>query len=368
MTIPPARVGMRVEEVDTPALVVDLDTYERNLDRMAKSLKGGAVRLRPHAKTHKCPIITHQQVDRGAVGACCQKVGEAEALVEGGVRNVLVTNQIVTPAKIARLVALAKRADVSVCVDDAENVRALDAAAGAFGVRLPVLVEVDIGPHRCGVDPGKPAVALAKIVDSCRHLRFAGLHAYHGKAQHIYALDDRVRAIEASVGLTRETVRLLKESGLECEVVTGGGTGTYQIEAASGVYNEVQPGSYIFMDVDYKRVEGFPSTFENALFVIATVISRGKEHCVCDAGLKASSIDSGLPTVWDRPGLAYANPSDEHGSLRSADSTHLPRIGDRIWLVPGHVDPTVNLYDWFVCVRGGHVEALWPISARGAVR
>jgi 3-hydroxy-D-aspartate aldolase len=368
MTIPPAQVGMRVEEVDTPALIVDLDAYERNLDRMVSSLGGSSVRLRPHAKTHKCPIITHHQVSRGAVGACCQKVGEAEVLIADGVRDVLVTNQIVTPGKIARLVALAKKAVVSVCVDDAENVRDLDAAAGPVGVRLPVLVEVDIGPHRCGVDPGEPAVALAKLVDSSRHLRFAGLHAYHGKAQHIYALEDRINAMEAAIGLTAETIRLLKEAGLECEVVTGGGTGTYQIEAASGVFNEVQPGSYIFMDVDYKRVEGFPSTFENALFVIATVMSRGKEHAVCDAGLKASSIDSGLPTVWDRPGLAYLKPSDEHGSLRSTDSTPLPRIGDRIWLVPGHVDPTVNLYDWFVCVRGGYVEAMWPILARGALR
>ena len=368
MTRPPADVGVPVAEIDTPALVVDLDAYERNLDRMARSLTGTPVKLRGHAKTHKCPVVALHQIARGAVGACCQKVSEAEAMVHGGVRNVLVSNEIVGARKIARLVGLAKEAEVAVCVDDADNARDLDEAARAFGVRLAVLVEINIGMNRCGVEPGEPALRLARHVAAQRGLRFAGLQAYHGRAQHIVDLEKRREAMDVAIGHVRATVDLLKRHGLECELVSGAGTGTYRFEAASGVYNEVQAGSYPFMDADYKRVQGFPSEFENALFVLATVMSRAApERAAVDAGLKALAVDSGMPVVRDRADVEFQRASDEHGILLVKDTGSKLRVGDRLWLIPGHCDPTINLYDWYVGVRGGRVEALWPITARGAV-
>jgi D-serine deaminase-like pyridoxal phosphate-dependent protein len=366
-TRPPADVGMRVADIDTPALVVDLDAYERNLDRMAASLAATPVRLRGHAKTHKCPVVALHQMARGAVGACCQKVSEAEAMVYGGVRNVLVSNEIIGARKIARLVALARQADVAVCVDDPGNVRELDQAAGAFGVRLPVLVEIDVGMNRCGVTPGEAAVALARHVAAQPHLRFAGLQAYHGRAQHINEVDARRAAIEAAIADVRLTVDLLKRHGLPCETVSGAGTGSYRWEAASGVYTEVQAGSYCFMDVEYALVEGFPREFEQALFVVASVMSRpAPDRAVLDAGLKALSVDKGLPRVRGLADVAYQRASDEHGVLRLGPAGGGLRLGDRVWLVPGHCDPTINLYDWYVAVRGDRVEALWPITARGA--
>ena len=366
MSIPPARIASPIADIETPALLVDLDAYERNLDRMVDSLKGHPVRLRAHAKTHKCPIIASHQVSRGAVGICCQTLGEAEAMVLGGVRNILITNQIVSTGKLRRLAALAKQAEVMVCVDDEANLHDLDAAAEVFGVRLPVLVEVNIGQNRCGVEPGAPTLALARSIAACRSLRFAGIQAYHGKAQHIYDPAQRAEVVNNAVSLVRQTVDLLRSHGLECERVSGGGTGTYRIEAASGIYNEVQAGSYIFMDADYQRVRGDGPTFESALFVLTTVISRSGGRAVCDAGLKASSLDSGVPVVRNRPEIQYLGAADEHGMLQLDGNPASLRVGDQLWLIPGHCDPTVNLYDWYVCIRGGIVEALWPISARGA--
>jgi D-serine deaminase-like pyridoxal phosphate-dependent protein len=368
MTRPPAEVGTAADRIDTPALLVDLDAYERNLDRMARFVAGRPVRLRPHAKTHKCPVIALHQIARGAVGVCCQKVSEAEALVYGGVGNVLVTNEIVGAPKLARLAALARQAQVSVCVDDPQNVRDLDAVARAFGVRLPVLVEVNVGANRCGVEPGEPAVGLAKLVAAQPGLRFAGLQAYQGRAQHIEDLTKRREAIELAIARVRETVERLDRLGLSCEVISGAGTGSYQFEASSGVYTELQAGSYIFMDVDYKRIEGFPAEFEHSLFVLATVMSHpAGDRAVVDAGLKAFSVDAGLPAVWGVPGAEVQRASDEHGVLLLRDPRTEIRVGQKLRLVPGHCDPTVNLYDWYVGVRGNRVEALWPITARGAV-
>jgi D-serine deaminase-like pyridoxal phosphate-dependent protein len=367
-TRPPADVGMPLAEIDTPALVVDLDAYEQNLDRMAASLAGTPVRLRGHAKTHKSPVVALHQIARGAVGACCQKVSEAEAMVYGGVRNVLVSNELVGARKIARLVALARQADVAVCVDDPGNVRDLDAAARAFGVRLPVLVEIDVGNVRCGVAPGEPAVTLARHVEAQPGLRFAGLQAYYGRAQHINEVDKRRAAIEGCIADVRQTIDLLKRQGLACETVSGAGTGSYRWEAASGVFTEVQAGSYCFMDVEYGLVEGFPREFTQSLFVLATVMSRpAPERAVVDAGLKALSVDKGMPRVHGLPDVEYQRASDEHGILHVGDAGRGLRLGDQVWLVPGHCDPTINLYDWYVAVRGGRVEALWPITARGAV-
>ena len=371
-TRPPAEIGMPLEEVDTPALLLDLDAFERNIAHMARAVAGAGIRLRPHAKNHKCPVIALTQMATGAVGVCCQKVSEAEAMVYGGVRNVLVSNEIVGTAKIRRLVALAKQADVSVCADHPENVGALNQAAVAFGVRLRVLVELNVGADRCGVEPGEPALDLAMLIAASAGLHFAGLQAYHGTAQHLREYVRRRETIQAATEKTQRTVDLLRQHGLTCEVVSGAGTGTYAFEASSGVWNELQAGSYIFMDTDYLqnlKPDGSPgSEFTPSLFVYATVMSRpSKDRAILDAGLKALSVEKGMPWVAGMQDVEYMRASDEHGKLTLRDSARALPLGSKVRLIPGHCDPTVNLYDWYVCYRKDRVEALWPITARGAV-
>jgi len=369
-TRPPASIGQRLEEVDTPALVIDLDAFERNQKTLFGCVDGKSVRVRAHAKTHKCPEIARRQLAAGAVGVCCQKVSEAEAMVEGGIADVLVSNEVVGAPKLARLAALARRARIGVCADDAGNVRELAAAAAAAGARLEVYVEIDVGARRCGVPPGEPALALARAIAAQPALRFAGLQAYHGAAQHLRPLAERRAAIEAAARAARATRHLIETAGIACPTVTGGGSGSFAFEIESGAFDDIQPGSYVFMDADYARNEWAAPLprFEHALFVLATVMSRPTpERAVLDAGLKASSVDSGLPTVWQRPGLRYARASDEHGVLEIDAGALAPALGEKLLLVPGHCDPTVNLYDWYVCVHRGAVEALWPIAARGAI-
>ncbi len=366
----PARIGMPLAEVDTPALILDLDVFERNLARMAEAVRGAPVRLRPHAKSHKCGEIALRQIAAGAVGVCCQKVSEAEALVAGGVGDVLITNEVVGAVKLERLAALARKSRLAVCADDAGNVRDLDAAAARAGVRLDVYVEINVGADRCGVEPGAPALTLARAIAGCSNLRFAGLQAYHGGAQHLRSVAERRAAIGRAVGMVRATRALIEQDGIACATVTGAGTGSFPLELASGAWDELQPGSYVFMDADYNRNEYDASwpRFGQSLFVWTTVMSRpNAERAVVDAGLKASSVDSGMPQTWELPGVEYVKASDEHGVLAIAPGAQAPALGAKLLLVPGHCDPTVNLYDWFVCVRSGVVEALWPVSARGAL-
>jgi D-serine deaminase-like pyridoxal phosphate-dependent protein len=363
---PPAAVGQRLEEVDTPALVVDLDAFERNLRALADSVAGRDVRVRAHAKTHKCPEIAKRQIAAGAVGVCCQKVSEAEAMVEGGINDVLVSNEVVGAPKIARLAELSRRAKIGICVDSKENVRAL----AASNAPLDVYVEIEVGMRRCGVPPGEPAASLARDIAGSKNLRFAGLQAYHGRAQHMRSLEERRAAIANAAKAVRTTKDLLEKERIACPIVTGAGSGTYMLEVESGAWNEIQPGSYVFMDVDYARNEWASPLprFEHALFVLAAVMSRpSRELAIVDAGLKASSVDSGMPGVWQRPGLTYVQASDEHGKIEIASGTAAPALGEKILLVPGHCDPTVNLYDWYVGIRAGVVRELWPITARGAL-
>ena len=375
--LPPATPGMPFADIDTPALLIDLDAFERNLKRMADAVAKAGVRLRPHAKTHKSPVIGLKQMALGAVGMCCQKVSEAEAMVQGGVPDVYISNEVVGARKLDRLAALARQARVMVAADNEIAVEGLAAAATRHGVRLRVLVEINVGANRCGVDPGEPAVVLAQRIAKEKSLQFAGLQAYHGRAQHLRTLEERKAAIAEAVEKTGRTVGLLQRAGLECEVIGGAGTGTYDLEAASGVYNELQAGSYIFMDADYarnKKADGSRyDAFEHALFVLATVMSTPiPERAVIDAGLKTFSFDTGVPDIAGLAGAVYERPSDEHGNLNLTACNARPRLGDKILLVPGHCDPTVNLHDWYVGVRAmgtpdARVESLWPVAARGAV-
>ncbi len=375
--LPPARPGMALADIDTPSLVIDLDAFERNLDRMARYIAGSKASLRAHSKTHKSPIIARQQIERGAVGVCCQKVSEAEIMVQGGIKSVLVSNEVVGQRKLERLAALARVADVAFCIDTAENVRQANDVAKRFGVQLNALVEIDVGAGRCGAAPGAPAARLASLVAEAPSLRFKGLQAYYGAAQHVRDPEDRRAAIERAIHLTEQTIEMLHQKALACEIVGGAGTGTFDIEGESGVYNELQAGSYVFMDADYARNEsadGSPfGEFEHALFVCATVMSRPTDQrAIVDAGLKALAVDSGMPIVHELPTAEYTKASDEHGVLALEGANAPPVYGEKILFIPGHCDPTVNLYDTYVCVRGlgtanAFVEALWPVAARGAV-
>jgi D-serine deaminase-like pyridoxal phosphate-dependent protein len=376
-TLPPAMPGMPLSEVDTPALLIDLDAFERNLRRMADAVSKAGVRLRPHAKTHKSPIIGQKQIALGAIGLCCQKVSEAAVMVEGGVQDVLVSNEVIGARKLDRLAALSRQARVIGCVDNPIGVSSMAAAAERHGTRLDVLVEINVGASRCGVDPGEPAAALAQLIAREKHLRFAGLQAYQGRAQHFRTIEERRAAIDEAVARSAATVKALKAAGLSCDIVGGAGTGTFELEAASGVYNELQAGSYIFMDADYarnKRADGGPyDTFEHALFVYATVMSMTQaDRAVVDAGLKSFTFESGPPEPVGFAGAVYERPSDEHGNLNLAQANTRPGLGDKVRLIPGHCDPTVNLHDWYVGIRGMEgtspvVESVWPVAARGAV-
>jgi 3-hydroxy-D-aspartate aldolase len=370
--VPPAVPGMREEEIDTPALVIDLDAFESNLDTMAALLAPTGVKLRAHAKTHKSPVIAKLQMARGAVGNCVQKVTEAEVLAWGGVPDILVSNEVVGAAKLARLCALSHISRLSVCADDAGQVAAIETAAADAGIRMTVLVEIDVGAGRCGVQPGPDAVALATRIASSKHLIFGGLQAYHGSAQHKRTPAERRTLIGGAVDASRRTVEQLRQQGLDCAIVGGAGTGTFEIESKSGVYTEMQAGSYVFMDADYARnmnEAGAPvSTFKHALFVLSSVMSQSQPGvAVLDAGHKAVAVDSGLPTVWQRPDIRYTSASDEHGKLQYGSETAAPKLGEKLRLVPGHCDPTVDKFDWYVGVRNGRVECLWPVAARGGL-
>lgn len=369
MTPWPAAVAGDVRDaIDTPALILDLDAFEYNLDLMVEVGRASGVRLRPHAKSHKCPQIALRQVARGAVGICCQKVSEVACFVEAGIADILITNQVVGAAKLERLAQLASRARIGVLVDHASHVADLARVVKAHRVDLDVYVEVNVGANRCGVEPGEPARVLAEMIGVSPGLRFAGLHCYQGAAQHLRLPQQRADAIAAAAAMARNTKAIIEAHGIPVGIVTGAGTGTFLLERDSGVFNELQPGSYVFMDRDYadnQRAAGDPP-FRHALFIATTVMSQPTpERAVVDAGLKASSTDSGMPAVWLRDDLTYLKASDEHGVLATTKPDSVA-IGDRLTLVPGHCDPTVNLYDRLICVRGNVVEDVWPITARGA--
>lgn len=366
-----AKPGDSIDAIDTPALVIDLDAFERNLATMARFAERARVRLRPHAKTHKCSDIARRQLAVGAVGQCCQKVGEAESLVRGGVRDVLVSNQVVGESKLDRLAVLARDARVALCFDHADQVDAASHAAQRAGVVLGALVEIEVGMQRCGVTPGAAARELAERIANSKGLRFDGIQAYHGKAQHFRSPDQRQTAIDVALRAVAETHAELGRVGLPRGIVTGAGTGTFTIEATSGVYDELQVGSYVFMDADYAANERDPRSpdFEHSLFVLTSVMSTsGGDWCVLDAGLKSFSGESGLPRVVDRPGWSAVGLSDEHTKVALDASARRPVLGEKVLLIPGHCDPTVNLHDHYVCMRQGKVETIWPIDARGASR
>ncbi|CAG5130236.1 unnamed protein product [Candidula unifasciata] len=364
----PCNIGDPVSEVETPSLLVCLKSLEYNLKKMTETMKAfPGVNFRTHAKTHKCPMISRLQIKSGAVGVCCQTLTEAEAMVEGGIEDILLSNQVIGIKKLRRLAGLARYAKIAACVDSEGNIEDLSQAARELGVTVDVLVEVNVGGNRCGVEPGDSVLKLAEKIKSLPNINFKGLQCYNGKIQHIRSAADRKAAVGVVIEKTVKSIKALKDRGIDCSYITGGGTGTFQYEASSGVFTEVQPGSYVFMDVDYGKnldvKEQFVSDFQQSLYVLSTVQSvAAGDRAILDAGLKAHSLDSGVPKLSGHPDLTYYNGGDEHGVVIPDGGL---KVGDLVWLIPGHCDPTVNMHEWVVGLRDGKVECIWPVSGRG---
>ncbi len=366
----PAKVGMAEADIQTPCLMLDLDALENNIKKMGQFAKEMGVRHRIHGKMHKSVDIALLQEKLGdSCGVCCQKVSEAEVFARGGIKDVLVSNQVRDPAKIDRLARLPKLGARTICcVDDVANVADLSAAAQKHGTQIECLIEIDCGAGRCGVQAGQPVVDIAKAIEAAEGLKFAGIQAYQGAMQHMESYTDRKDKIDIAVAMVKQSVDMLKAEGIECDIVGGGGTGSYYFEGNSGVYNELQCGSYAFMDVDYQKIRDekgeLISEFENSFFLLTSVMSHAKaDKAICDAGLKAQSVDSGLPKIFGRDDVEYMKCSDEHGVI--SDPNGVLKVNDKLKLVPGHCDPTCNVHDWYVGVRNGKVEVVWPVSARG---
>ncbi|MBV8604416.1 MAG: DSD1 family PLP-dependent enzyme [Pelomonas sp.] len=373
VTLPPlppvARPGDPVSAIDTPTLVLELDAFERNVARLQAACDAAGVDLRPHAKAHKVPAIALAQIAAGAVGVCCQKVSEAWPFVAAGVRDIHISNEVTGARKAALLAELARHALLSTCVDHADQIATLAAALNEADARVDVLVEVNVGQDRCGVNGAEAALALVQRIAAEPRLRFAGLQAYHGRVQHMRTRAERAEVAGRAGAVAAAIKAALEARGIKVERITGGGTGSVEFDLAGGVYTEIQAGSYALMDADYQRNDWNAGwRFEQALFCASRVTSVGDgTRSVVDAGLKSLAVDTGLPTVA-AAGVDYVAANDEHGILRSEAGARLPGLDELVMLVPGHVDPTLNLHDEIVAVRAGRVEAVWPVAARGLSR
>ncbi|MEA5097592.1 MAG: DSD1 family PLP-dependent enzyme [Burkholderiaceae bacterium] len=363
-----ARVGDSIDRVNTPALLLDLDAFDTNIHQMAKLARHGGVALRPHVKAHKSVAIANAQLAAGAVGICCQKLSEAYPFAIAGIRNIHISNQFVGTRKIEMVTELARHVDLSVCVDHPAQVNALGEVARQHDVRISVLPEVDVGHGRCGVTDVDALLGLVDGIAQQDALRFAGLQAYHGGIQHIPDWQKRRKAALISADETAKYLQALEARGIHCGIVTGGGTGTAEFDIENGVLTEIQPGSYVFMDGHYASLgwEG-EQQLQRSLLIASTIMSVGHPgKAICDAGLKSVAVDSGMPSVHhDTRGLRYVAANDEHGILEIAADDTSGMLGRTVLLVPGHCDPTVNLYRQIVGFRGTRVECLWDIDARG---
>ena len=364
---------MTRSELATPALLLDLDRFERNIQKMAAFVKAAGKKLRPHAKTHKCPEVARRQIAAGAVGVCVAKVGEAEVMAAAGIRNLLITTEVVGPEKIGRLLGVLERQpETMVVVDHPDNVRELGDAMTRARRVLNVLVDVDVLGRRTGVQPGEPALALGRAVMHEPTLNLRGLQGYAGHCAHVIGWEERRRASRRSMGRLMKTRELFEKNGLPVDVVSGGSSGTYNIDSELEGLTELPSGSYCVMDLDYRRIGGKTGgsaydDFEMALTVLTTVISvPSADMAMIDAGLKAFSTDKPFvpePVEW--AGVQYTWAGDEHGRLTTSEAGRLPGLGQRIEFFPPHCDPTINLYDRIYAMRGDTVEAVWEIAARG---
>jgi D-serine deaminase-like pyridoxal phosphate-dependent protein len=357
----PASPAPRLDELDSPQLLLDLDVLDANLHHLLDACSRRGVDLRVHFKSLKAGSLARYLLARGVHRFLCAKLNEAEVLADAGVADIFVANEIIGPRKLARLAALARQAQVRVCVDDRDNVTEMAQAARAAGVTLGVLVEVNIGMNRCGVEPGEPALVLARQIQSEPNLRFVGLQGYDGHLQMLPDAAERQQKCLAGLEQLIATRKQIEQAGIPVEVVTGAGTGTWAFASSYPGVTEIQPGSFLLMDCAYHAVR---PEFGCALTILATVISRGQRRYVLDAGSKAISKDFGTPAIKDHPGERVLKLAEEHTLVETPDDGP-PRIGDQREVVPAHCCATMNLHRQCVAVRKGRVEAVWPIEASG---
>jgi D-serine deaminase-like pyridoxal phosphate-dependent protein len=356
-------------DVPTPALLLDLDLFEANIAKMAAHLKARGKAFRPHGKTHKCPDVAKALIKAGAVGSCVARLSEAEVFANAGVHGLLITTAVIGRDKIARAVALASQApDTMFVVDDAQNVRDINSAAASAGATINLMIDLFFG--RTGIEPGPPAVELAKLIVSLPNVRFAGLQSYDGQAAHTAPFDARGARTNGTMSRAAETKALLDQAGIPCPIVTGGSTGTYRFDSENPGLTELQPGSFVFMDIEYGMIGGPEGPeyrdFRNSLTVVTTVVSRPAPFAIVDGGYKAFSTDRPFtPRAVGIEGITYEWAGDEHGRLFLTGDASKLKVGDRVEFIPPHIDPTVNLYDNIYALRGDRVEAVWPIAARG---
>ena len=359
-------IGMHKTELDTPALLIDLDKFESNIQTMAAYFTTVGAMLRPHMKTHKTPIIGHKQIAAGAIGVTCAKLGEAEAAIHAGIRDVLIANQIVGSHKIARLINLARHSEIMVAVDSVENVQAISEAASAKDANVRMLVEVNIGMDRCGVEPGKPALELANLIHQSPNVSFEGLMGYEGHTVANPNKSARDAAAREAIQLLVDTKGYLEKHDVSVSIMSGGGTGTFNITGSIPEMTEVQAGSYVFMDSTYRNVDGVGEHFDCSLSVLATVVSRpSSDRIVVDTGLKVLAKEFGIPQPIDITGVEMTGLSEEHGKMLVSDENVSLNPGDKLEILPTHCCTTVNLHDRYYGIRNGIVESVWDIAARG---
>ncbi len=354
------RIGQPLEALDTPQLLLDLDVLDRNLSFMQRACLQSGKALRIHFKSLKTGGLAKYLAGKGASAFLCAKTNEAEVLVDAGIRDVFVANQVIGANKLARLARLAKHAQVRVCVDDAGNIRQMGDAARAEKVTLDVLVEVDVGMNRCGVEPGEPVLELARLIRAEEGLRFVGLQAYDGQLQLLPDPHEKEKLCRAGLDRLRRTIQMLKDVGISVAVVTGAGTGTWSFTATDPVVTELQPGSFLLMDAAYHAVR---PEFGCSLSILTTVMSRRPKWYVLDAGSKAISQDFGKPQIKGYPEEKVVKLAEEHTKVE--DEGQGPKLGDRREVYPTHCCATMNLHRQVIAIRGGRVEAVWPIEASG---
>lgn len=354
---------MKLRDIPTPALVVDLPAMERNIRRMADFAAAGSCKLRPHFKAVKTPAIARRQLAAGqCVGLTCQTVGEVEVAIEEGLTtDILLTNEIIGPGKADRVARLANKGDIKVAVDSDFGVEDLARAARQAGTGIGVVVDVNVGLPRCGVEPGEPAVRLAKLVHETKGLRLSGVMGYEGHAVGKPSRAEREAIAGAAMKILLQVAADVRAAGLPVGLVSAGGTGTYDITGRMEGINEIQPGSYVLMDTAYAQLD---IPFEKAFSILGTVVSRQPKHCVLDTGLKACAVDHGNPSTKSEPGSTIRFLSDEHATIDLPEGSTVA-TGDPFELWPSHIDPNINLHDVMYAVEGDEVVEIWQIAARG---
>ncbi len=362
------KIGCTKDDLDTPALCIDLDVLDRNIRSMAATCASKGVQWRPHSKCHKSPIIANKEIAAGAIGVTCAKLGEAEVMAAGGVNDILIANLIVGEKKLKRLVELRRTTDPVVCVDHVSQAEAMSRAMSDAGLELRVILEVDIGLQRVGVAPDAASVALARQVAELPGLKFSGIMGYEGHLLRVADPDEKRRRIHESLDVLVATKDAIERAGLPCEIVSCGGTGSYFISVDHVGITELQAGGGVFMDAFYRHVCLVPA-LEYAVTVLTTVVSRGApDRAVIDSGRKTLNQELHMPLVAGRDDITVEALSAEHGKLKLAPSAEGLQIGDRLELIPGYVDFTTVLHDHFYVFQHGRLVAIWPIEGRGKIR